>query len=171
MCPTLEGERCLGSRMWSARGRSLTAWLVVRKLGVSILSFLVHPLWGPNACGYIGNFFHLVEVQCLQNSSKGTAQDIIYSPWRRIKVPWCCLMAFCCCLAVSDSSWPSGLQHTRLPCPSPSPGVYSSSCPLSRWCHPALSSSVIPSSLSYLAVFFVHFLTSQIKLVLWLKFF
>ena len=47
---------------------------------------------------------------------------------------------------VSDSSWPHGLQHARPPCPPPTPGVYSNSCPLSRWCHPAISSSVIPFS-------------------------
>ena len=47
---------------------------------------------------------------------------------------------------VSDSLQPNGLQHTRLPCPSPSPGVWSNSCPLSRWCHPTISSSVIPFS-------------------------
>ena len=40
--------------------------------------------------------------------------------------------------------WPHGLQHTRPPCPSPTPGVYSNSCPSSRWCHPTFSSSVIP---------------------------
>ena len=45
---------------------------------------------------------------------------------------------------VSDSLWPHGLQHARPPCPLPTPGVYSNSCPLSRWCHPAISSSVIP---------------------------
>ena len=39
-----------------------------------------------------------------------------------------------------------GLQHTRLPCPSPSPGVCSNSCPLSKWCHPTVSSSVVPFS-------------------------
>ena len=47
---------------------------------------------------------------------------------------------------MSYSVWPHGLQHTRLPCPSPSPGAYSNSCPLSRWCHPSISSSVIPFS-------------------------
>ena len=47
---------------------------------------------------------------------------------------------------VSDSLWPYGLQHTRLPCSSPTPGVYSNPCPLSRWCHPTISSSVIPFS-------------------------
>ena len=41
---------------------------------------------------------------------------------------------------------PHVLQHTRLPCPSPTPRAYSNSCPLSRWCHPALSSSFIPFS-------------------------
>ena len=39
-----------------------------------------------------------------------------------------------------------GLQHARPPCPSPTPGVYSNSCPLSRWCHPTISSSVVPFS-------------------------
>ena len=49
-------------------------------------------------------------------------------------------------LVMSDSLWPHGLQHTRPPCPSPTPRVYPNSCPLSRWCHPAISSSVIPFS-------------------------
>ena len=47
---------------------------------------------------------------------------------------------------VSDSLQPHGLQHARPPCPSPAPRVYSNSCPLSRWCHPTISSSVIPFS-------------------------
>ena len=47
---------------------------------------------------------------------------------------------------VSDSLQPNGLQHTRLPDPSPTPGVYSNSCPLSQWCHPTISSSVVPFS-------------------------
>ena len=47
---------------------------------------------------------------------------------------------------MSDSLRPHGPQHARLPCPSPTPGVYLNSCPLSRWCHPAISSSVIPFS-------------------------
>ena len=47
---------------------------------------------------------------------------------------------------VFDSLWPRGLQHARLPCPSPTLGTYSNSCPLSRWCHPTISSSVVPFS-------------------------
>ena len=50
------------------------------------------------------------------------------------------------CSVVSDSLWPHGLQHARPPCPSPTPGVYPNSCPLSRWCHPTISSSVVPFS-------------------------
>ena len=47
---------------------------------------------------------------------------------------------------MSDSLQPHGLQHTRLPCPLPSPGVCSNSCPSSRWCHQIISSSVTPFS-------------------------
>ena len=47
---------------------------------------------------------------------------------------------------VPDSLWPHGLQHARPPCPSPTPGVYSNSCPLSWLCHPSISFSVIPYS-------------------------
>ena len=44
---------------------------------------------------------------------------------------------------ISDSLWPHRLQHARHPCPSPTPRAYSNSCPLSRWCHPTISSSVV----------------------------
>ena len=47
---------------------------------------------------------------------------------------------------MSDSLWPHESQHARLPCPSPSPGVHSNSRPSSQWCHPAISSSVVPFS-------------------------
>ena len=45
---------------------------------------------------------------------------------------------------MSDSLQPHGLQHAKLPCPSPTPRAYLNSCPLSRWCHPTISSSVHP---------------------------
>ena len=60
-----------------------------------------------------------------------------------------CELLFCCCLAAKSCwtpLWPHRLQHTRLPCPSPSPRACSNSCPLSRWCHPIISSSVVPFS-------------------------
>ena len=46
------------------------------------------------------------------------------------------------CSVMSDSLRPHGLQHARPPCPSPTPRVYSNSCPLCQWCHPTISSSV-----------------------------
>ena len=55
---------------------------------------------------------------------------------------------FCCfqfsLSVLSDSLWPHKSQNSRPPCPSLSPGVHSNSCPSSRWCHPAISSSVVP---------------------------
>ena len=63
------------------------------------------------------------------------------------------MVPFTMCLSVqfsrsvmSDSLRPHGLQHTRLPCPSATPGACSNSCPSSRWCHLTISSSVVPFS-------------------------
>ena len=63
-------------------------------------------------------------------------------------------MEECSALVVQFSSvtqscptlWPYELQHARPPCPSPTPGVHSNPCPSSQWCHPAISSSVVPFS-------------------------
>ena len=56
------------------------------------------------------------------------------------------LLLLLCCSVMSDSLQPHRLQHTRLPCPSPFPRAYSNSCPLSQWCHPTISFSVVPFS-------------------------
>ena len=73
---------------------------------------------------------------------KGVCQGCILSP---------CLFnlyaEFSQFLSHVDSLWPHGLQHTRSPCPSPTPGVHTNLCPLSQWCHTAISSSVPFSSL------------------------
>ena len=50
---------------------------------------------------------------------------------------------------LSYTLWPHGLQHAKLPCPSPSPGACSNSCPLSQWCQPTIWSSVIPFSSAF----------------------
>ena len=55
-------------------------------------------------------------------------------------------LLLCSHSVMSGSLWPHGRQHARPPCPSPSPRAYSNSCPLSQWCHPTISSSVIPFS-------------------------
>ena len=58
--------------------------------------------------------------------------------------------AFCATVSLVSQSCPTlqpyGLQHARLPCPSPTPGAYSNSCPFNLWCHPTISSSVFPFS-------------------------
>ena len=55
-----------------------------------------------------------------------------------------CVCVCCCCSVVSNCLWPHGLQRPRLPCAPLSPRGCSNSCPLSRWCHPTISSSVVP---------------------------
>ena len=66
-------------------------------------------------------------------------KTILYSKWSYGSVQFCHSV-------VSNSLQPHGLQHTRPPCPSPTPRVYSNLCLLSQWCHPTISSSVIPFS-------------------------
>ena len=61
----------------------------------------------------------------------------------QIAMTFACISQFSCSV-LSNSLWPHGLQHTRLPCPSPTPRPYSNSCPSTQWCHPTISSSVIP---------------------------
>ena len=65
---------------------------------------------------------------------------------------------------MSDSLWPHGLQHARPPCPSPTPRVYSNPCPLSQWCHPTISSSVIPFSFSIFPRIRVFFNESTLRI-------
>ena len=62
--------------------------------------------------------------------------------WR----PWLVVVVVFSCLVMSNSLQPHGLQHASLPCPSSFPRIHSNSCPLSQWCHPSISSSVIPFS-------------------------
>ena len=75
-----------------------------------------------------------------------------------------CIFSGCMfsCSVMSDCLRPHELQHAGLPCPSPSPRACSNSCPLSCWCHPTISSSVVPFS-SCLQLFLASgsFLTSQ----------
>ena len=59
---------------------------------------------------------------------------------------WCSIMLWLSCSVVFNSLWPHGLKHTRLPCPSLSPRVCPNLWPLSQWCHPTISPSVIPFS-------------------------
>ena len=75
---------------------------------------------------------------------EGWKADLTQTPPKKLAHTWC-FMLFSSSV-MSNNLWPYGLQHTRLPRPSPSPGICSNSCPLSQWCHPTISSSVIPFS-------------------------
>ena len=66
-------------------------------------------------------------------------------PWSKVSVFYQNSVRFSCSV-VSDFLRPHELQHARPPCPPPTPGVHSNSRPLSWWCHPAISSSVVPFS-------------------------
>ena len=64
----------------------------------------------------------------------------------RSKIHCCCIIIQFSGSVVSDSLWPHGLHHPRVPCPSPSPRACSNACPSNLWSHPTISSSVIPFS-------------------------
>ena len=68
-----------------------------------------------------------------------------FNPYSLYLRPWA-LVVIVQCAVLANSLRPHGLQHTRLPCPSPSPRACSNSCPLSQWCHPTISSSAVPYS-------------------------
>ena len=92
------------------------------------------------------------EVSCLSLKTHMLVAELptIIKTWKQLKFlsmdEWIKCSCCCCSATQSDSLRPHGLQHTRLHCPSLSPGVCSNSCPLSRWCHPNISSSVISFS-------------------------
>ena len=75
-----------------------------------------------------------------------TPWQVDSNPWAQIKSSFSSFSVQFSRSVMSDSLWTHELQHIRPPCPSPTPGVYSNSCPSSRWCHLAISSSVIPFS-------------------------
>ena len=82
----------------------------------------------------------------LRASADGQCSELgSYIPCTSSRPRGCSSVQFSCSL-VSDSLRPHGLQHARLPCPSPTPRACLNSCPLSRWCHPTISSSVVPFS-------------------------
>ena len=75
---------------------------------------------------------------------KSGTPSLVFSVYLKCLCSW--LLLLFSHSVVSDSLQPRGLQHTRLPCPSPTPGTCSNSCPLIRWCHPTISPSVVPFS-------------------------
>ena len=98
------------------------------------------PYINPELCPWKKCHLGGSEIKILVHFSPSSVQ-----PGGRLQACWMAPIQFSRSV-MSDSLWPHGLQHARLPCPSPTPGVYSYSCPLSRWCHPTISASVVPFS-------------------------
>ena len=80
-------------------------------------------------------------VTCDESGFYMTPSKNQFSDWTKKK-----LQVHFSCSVVSNSLWPHGLQHARLPCPSPTPGAWSNSCPSTGWCHSTISSSIVPFS-------------------------
>ena len=70
--------------------------------------------------------------------------EILARAWNKWHLATSTYSCFSVTKVISNSLWPHGLQHSRPPCPSPTPGVHSNSCSLSQWCHPTITSSVVP---------------------------
>ena len=83
--------------------------------------------------GGSGELYGLICMNCMDCGLPGSSVHGILHGHGNMS-PWMCSVA---------ESWPHGVQHPRLPCPSASPGICSNSCPLSRWCHLTISFSVI----------------------------
>ena len=98
-------------------------------------------------------------MELYQNKNFYSTKDVIYNALVVVVVAVAVVVHRS---VMSDSLRPHGLQHARLPCPSPSPGVCSNSRPLSRWCHPTISSFDVPSS-SHLQSFQNDWYTEYLK--------
>ena len=96
--------------------------------------------WECTKCRWIGHL--LMDIFLLWPSSHNIhVYQIILNFYNAV-----CQLLWFSHSVMSNSLWPHGLQHARLPCPSLSPTDCSNSCPLSQWCHPAIWSSVVPFS-------------------------
>ena len=125
--------------------------------------------WGRKSCTQLTNTFTFTVLQSERYQSiLETMKSSIWDSWLRVNCLWLLLLSniYSTCSEVkeftdvgsistsvqfsrsviSNSLRPHGLQHTRLPCPSPAPGTYLNSCPSSQWCHPTISSSVVSFS-------------------------
>ena len=137
MLGKIEGGRREGNRRaWDGWMASLTRWTWV---WVSSRSW-----WWTGKPGVL-QFMGLQRVGHDWVTEWNWIPDCLTCLLRKLYVCISLFLLFSCSV-VSNSLWPHELQHARPPCPSPTPGAYSNSCPLSQWCHPTISSSVVPFS-------------------------
>ena len=121
-------------------------------------SFLCFPSLNVSFCSCIVvlmllNYFSVFSYSSLSIFWKIILNSLLGNSWVSLLWSWGLLYSFggfifrwffqFSCSVVSNSLWPHGLQHTRPPCPSPTPGACSNSCPSSRWCHPIVSCSAV----------------------------
>ena len=92
---------------------------------------------------WLSDWTELIVRTCTQQKTLGTLLNLSLCLW-------VCFYLYICSVqfksVMSDSLWPHGLQHSRPPCPSPTPGACSNTRPSSGWCHPTISTSAIPFS-------------------------
>ena len=96
------------------------------------------------------NVFKRVDLKCYHHLREKKIvnmwkEEDVNKPYYGDHLPYISSVQFSCSV-VSDSLWPHESQHARPPHPSPTPGVHPNSCPSSRWCYPAISSSIVPFS-------------------------
>ena len=132
----------------------VTIWTVALQACLSLV-FSRQEYWHGLPCPLLGNLSDLgMEPQSLISLAlaswyftTSTTQEASYTSHQLQQNTYSSCIPFNHSI-VSDSLWPHGLQHNRPPCLSPTPRVYPNSCPLRRWCHPTISSSVVPFSSS-----------------------
>ena len=123
---------------------------IAESLSVVSDSLQPHELYGPwNSPGQntgVGSLSLLQGIFPTQRSNPGLphCRQILYQLSHQGSLKWEFQSVQFSRSVMSDSLWSHGMQHARPPYPSLTPRVYSNSCPLSRWCHPTISSSVVP---------------------------
>ena len=153
----LVAQSCL--TLWGPKDCSLQAPMSMRILQARILEWVAMPssrgLLNPGLLHCRWNLYHLSHqgsypIRVAYPFSNGSSWPrnwavVFCTAGRFLSAELLSSVQFSCSV-VSDSLRPHELQHARPPCPSPTPGVYPNLCPSSQWCHPAISSSVIPFS-------------------------
>ena len=148
----------LSSALFRVRCTALGMWLVFLSCPVYthlLQAFILLHISFPNL--FLPGFWSIACPDCYPLTRTSAASIFAFKCfWQMLPQPGNASIQNCkpscscsvqfTCLVLSDSLRPRGLQHTRLPYPPPTPGAYSNSCPLSRCCHPTISSSVIPFS-------------------------
>ena len=119
---------------WGRRGRASTF-------------HCIKDIWGQTSIMKTGqiSFWKMQRKNFLsrrQSKYKNPKSEIMFKNWGKLAVS---LVQFSCSV-LSNSLWPHELQHTRPPCPSPTPEAHPNPCPSSWWCHPTISSSIVPFS-------------------------